>query len=135
MRVYRVENVDGNGPYALGDIGLATKWTDRTQSPPPNKDEKLGPKWDKIANTEPWKFGFRTIESFAEWFSYRDDIDILRNKGFVLNEYEVPSVHTRTGNTQLVFRKEKATLTRSNVLNWGQTTLLDKFKAIAQSLF
>lgn len=100
MYVYRVETLDGCGPYNG------------------SKDVKFpslgvlhpGPRQDGIRDFDSCvhHFGFASIEDFQNWFGLRFIRRNLFKAGFVLNKYRIRKEYVVVGGRQVAFEKKKA---------------------------
>ncbi len=116
MRVVRVENAQGEGPYRGCNLPAwdSSAFTYDTH-PTPTSDFGLRDWWCDLdyAISRHYVFAFRDKEQLSEWF-YRDDwVYQLRVAGFVLATYEVSYPDVRVGERQAVFIKERAQLVAS----------------------
>ena len=132
MKVFRVENNLGEGPFAssgpsvygaydlLYRAGLISEENSPWRHPGPSGDKLLSKKvlekYYCIKDAyKKYIFGFESVEAFKLWF----DHSVLReemNKYFKLNEYRVHSRSVAKGSVQLMFDKSKATLVASHSL-------------------
>lgn len=99
MKIYRIEDLDGNGPYFshLSSDRLYKKLSSRNESRPSPLREGLTikPGIDFC--------GFYSIEKLKQWF--RGCLSELRKSGFYLAVYEVDAKEIKFGIEQVVFPK------------------------------
>lgn len=110
VKVYRVEMIDGTGPYRIDTVGplarfLCVMHSDWSQHPPMTADfhhSQWGPE-----NF----FGFKNLDQLFDWFE--DVIEAMIGKGFYISEYTCRSEDINDGksNKQIIFIKERALLT------------------------
>jgi hypothetical protein len=102
MLVYRVENADGEGPYA------GFKTTDLSRHY--NTDTHPGPYYDNIPSVHSYhRFGFSSAEKFVSWFN-EDERASLAGDGYRMSIYDVDPAHVIHGRKQVVFEAAEATL-------------------------
>ncbi len=116
MRVYRVENEQGEGPYKHtirknGQRIGAAHWDDA--HPGPTED---GLDWAVFGYEAPFSeseytdkvFGTNSLESLLAWFD--GWWDVLERHGYSAEEYEVPDecVAVGIGGEQVVFMRSRA---------------------------
>lgn len=104
MKIYRIENVEGDGPYSakheykyeLQDAHQSDQLRPgiRTDIPDFNKDVHF--------------YGFQKYGHLISWFD--GWLDKLKDQGFKLVKYKVPRKHVIKGTNQLVFEINKAKL-------------------------
>jgi hypothetical protein len=103
MKVYRIEDADGRGPYSLKGIGEAhakgTHCPDR--NPSPKRSDVIS------FDSEKDVFGFRSMRQFRTWF-LTEDRKHLAGKGYLLSVYSVPRKFVLHGRKQLAFRWTEA---------------------------
>ena len=114
MRIYRVEDLEGDGPY--GDDGswcTTPKMFERhhrsSRTPSPDRDGTRLPlsmevrlEGDILRRTVTSHFGFRTLKQLRSWFTPAARRN-LSKCGYVLSVYEAPDEYVHLGNHQLVF--------------------------------
>lgn len=107
MRVYRIQDDDGFGPYCPYDRGVPVsqrrvriaKYLDlKHVGPLYRHDVELS---DKESEAHCYFFGFRTLDALKEWF--RGDLQLLYENGFKCYVYDVKKRYTRRGKHQLAF--------------------------------
>lgn len=64
-----------------------------------------------------YHFGLYSLAGAKYWFRSAKGRKAMAQVGFVLRQYEVATQHVLKGNTQVAFRKEKATLLQERVLS------------------
>ena len=114
MKVYRVEDSEGEGPYGDDDSWCPTpKMLERhhrsPKTPSPERDGGYLPFWLGVPPGMyiPYKtvnshFGFRTLKQLRSWFTPTARRN-LSKCGYVLSVYEAPDEYVHLGNHQLVF--------------------------------
>ena len=114
MKVYRVENGRGQGPYVepgLPDVALQMKaehnadaWDDKAGHPGASIDFEC---WGDFSGRH---FGFATVTDAHRWFG--PWLPKLISVGFRLVEFEVDVNHVTVSKSgkQLAFRRDAATL-------------------------
>ena len=117
MKVYRVENQEGKGPYcAPNPMYLCDN---NVVHPCPTHDSKLMINAMKKGVTtdlkyfpmgSDWQFGFESVKQFKRWFYSNKILQDFDEYHFTLNVYEASAKQVALGNTQLVFLKNNATL-------------------------
>lgn len=122
MRVFRVETVEGKGPYGHAWERPAGWCTDfmGSRHPGPDSDGPLADSWGSL----PWDerglyyFGFESMGQLSRWF-YRDaHKTALAAAGFKVAEYEIPDCRVRRGHMQLVFKRCLAQLIQRHECEW-----------------
>jgi hypothetical protein len=115
VTVYRVETVDGDGPYwrgpgqaaIHGDLCFDYERAVR-RVPTPYLDNLSG------FNHE-HSFGFKSREQLEAWFT-RSEREYLAGCHFLVSVYEVDDDLVQYGNKQVVFDRKAATLCRHEAL-------------------
>jgi hypothetical protein len=101
MKVYRIENRRGEGPYASGD------W----YPPSVHYSTRARPGWsrDNIYGGDTFRAGCASIEALRAWF--RGCMRSLRKAGFYVVTYKVAAKHVHRGSSgkQLAFDHRYAT--------------------------
>ncbi|QED11469.1 hypothetical protein SEA_VITAS_46 [Microbacterium phage Vitas] len=124
--VYRVEDLDGNGPYQQrwkwADAGIEKPafLRDVSDSNKYNPDPHPAPYEDGIENVDfEDVFGFRTLTMLGAWMlrEKADDAHRLDQMGFQVGVYECLHEDVREGSRQCVFRKKRAAKVRSMTLH------------------
>ncbi len=110
MKIYRVENNNGIGPFAsLGSIyGTEDEqmYYDMVNAHIGHSRNHISPPyWTVIKKLS---FGSQTIEHLAEWFT-KDILDILTKHGYAVSVYKVKDVESISSN-QIAFKKSNAIL-------------------------
>lgn len=111
MKVFRIETVEGLGPYKIresgGDSPLRRHFWDEERQPLPHNDGL--PFRDLFGDDIPkdFHFGFHSIGRLLSWFN-PDERRSLREAGFGIAVYHVPSEEVLMGFKQCVFKKERA---------------------------
>lgn len=127
MKIYRIENVIGEGPYNCAD-GSRQNFSKlnlyrspcETLHPLPEDDELLGRIWLRYFYndlTRNWKFGFDSIGQLTMWFDYPGVFEALELDGFMIAEYDVEDGHFHVGMTQSIFEKHHSTFVRYFTFN------------------
>lgn len=119
MKVYRLENAQGIGPYHAM-LFQWDKWTNRNHGTIP---EAPGPCEDGIGialnEYKSFKFGFSSLTQLHQWFNDYE-LEKLAELGFYLGVYEIDANCVRSGKKQIAYRSEFAVLLK-------QIPLLDYF--------
>lgn len=119
VRVYRVQNENGAGPYGIlitdpdtGETMDDAHWDSEHPCPVEDHLEHAlrayeGPFW--AARRDDMVFGTNSLESLQEWF--RGWLIILESRGYVVTAWDVPADHVAVGKsgTQVVFVRSAAT--------------------------
>lgn len=104
MRVYRVQDAEGRGPYRPG---MSVRWVDDTDVPPP-------PTWiaefgeqvrQQLRPDEYVGCGVRSLAQLAKWFS-RTEMPRLRALGYQLVTLHVDRILGESPN-QVVFARRR----------------------------
>ena len=111
MRVYRVEDQQGRGPYRLNDT-LRSKNGDLYDHPGPASDGSpelsLHSYSDEIRK---YHFGFSSLASLGQWFHCPIiNARLRRNHNCRVSVYEVDRKHVVEGNRQTIFKRRHAKL-------------------------
>lgn len=103
MKIYRVENRDGEGPYQCGD--RSPWWLDKRES-----TEHPEPNYIFLLENPEWFCGFDSPEQLFAWFTC-DELERLKKEGFLVHIFEVPEADkddlVRADNRQVLFRRLK----------------------------
>ncbi len=119
--IYRVENNQGKGPYALYDY---EKWTDKNKDhsdrshPGPDRDSKLKKKWESLfwSNQHNYYFGFKSLKDLRAWFS-PSERKRLRSRGFFVSKIHIPEEDVIIGSKQVAFYKRR-TIKKTKMKNF-----------------
>jgi hypothetical protein len=113
--IFRIETDEGKGPYQRG-------WCMRTiaecrRHPVPQDDSGLADFWKHCGDKDSMFFGFGTTAQMRAWFYQDSWLKTLHEEGYQLSTYEIDDepdvhgyVHACIGNTQAVFRRDRAKL-------------------------
>jgi hypothetical protein len=104
MRLFRVENINGDGPYRSGGMTDARRAI--RDSHDADKDGHPPPHLDGILSMIGRVCGFSSLTQLHRWFS-DDELTILENEGYHIQEYESRDVIV--GDFQVAFRQTGAT--------------------------
>jgi hypothetical protein len=122
MRIFRLEDKHGYGPFVSGHVMVheeaAGKRTLHTayEMPSPFSDPKLNHlKHDDIECI--YKFGFKSVAQMKRAFRSARGRERMAECGMRLVEYEVSKEHVIMGETQLIFRIGKEQFVRTLVLD------------------
>lgn len=118
MRVYRIEDAKGHGPFggsyilrqAISAANAGRGWEDEEPCPyrhPGPHDETALRDLD-IHEGSPWHFGFRSVAALVRWFDSEAIRVELGKLGAVVAVYEVDPTFVVEGVWQLVFDKPQA---------------------------
>ena len=123
MEIWRVENSDGQGPYANSTSGsglafecamreLAGKSHDLNYRHPVVSPERCYPGEQPL-------FGFKSRSDLDHWFGYFGEFgyDVLRDNGFAVNVYEVDDDRIEFFPGQVVYDPESARWLRNEELS------------------
>lgn len=119
MLVYRVENILGRGPYSTPDKAKKSELTKMLALAHNNSPEHPVSWWDipqffeKIDGRE-YRHGFSSIEQLEVWFKGFEKE--LKENGFFVSTYEVPSTDVYFGNRQIVFIWENSERIQENMI-------------------
>lgn len=118
VKVFRVENARGEGPYLAMGLEQST-WAsgphlDSTGRPGPGADEGLKT-WLKNQPVElndifcctplkPYSFGFKSLDQLFNWFDSNERLK-LKQLGFDVVVYIVESKDVIEGTKQVIFKK------------------------------
>ncbi len=105
-KVYRIEHREsGDGPYR--HFPQEYEVLDVLELHQHNKSRWPGPKDDGLAGPadDDELYGFKSMAQLEEWFD-EGTLDVLREHGFVLKEYETDQVEY--GNKQVLFTRRTA---------------------------
>ena len=115
MRLYRVEDLEGGGPYGedFGSWCSTSKLFERHQwspkTPSPGDDGGHLPLFMHVRHghgapdrTVETRFGFHTLKQLRSWFTPTARCN-LSKCGYFLSVYEAPDEYVHLGNHQLVF--------------------------------
>ena len=114
MKVYRVEDRTGCGPYTkLGYTCIHNSPASKAveQRPIPSDDPGLTDFWDSLSDNDNytrWTFGFASLGQYIEWFNRASERTILSNYGLYLSAYKVSKRHVASSDKQCIFEKSKA---------------------------
>lgn len=106
MKVWRVQNLHGQGPY----IGFNESWTTKEHIPPnnpdPSEDQFLSYFWRNLSHNvrKFYLCGFDSIESLNNWFS-KQELTNLETMGFFVTVLDIPDELVVNGDKQIIFQK------------------------------
>lgn len=103
MKIYRLENKDGRGPYVTGDMGIVSIRCGGTRKPEPSEEKEFDGH-----HVHSLKFGFASVEQFDNWFSHRQQIHLVNFMKYHLVVYEVPETSVIVSASQAGFYPDKA---------------------------
>ena len=109
MRVWRVEDDFGTGPYGMRCPATNKKLISSHISevhPSPYDDEKLN--WHGDHFDEAWHFGFQSKVGLYRWFTKPMRTNLRSHTA--ISVYEVDSKHVRLGERQCVFLRDTSKL-------------------------
>lgn len=110
MKVWRVENFQGSGPYQGTSMG---SWADSSEKhnnnaicPEPRSDAGLADAWMNMDYSErdAYLFGFSSLEQLQAWFS-ETELAKLKSMGYYVTCFEIPEPYIIVGSLQLIFKK------------------------------
>ncbi len=106
MKVFRIENSNGTGPYRHSEIGSElcriNSGTTNHPGPSSDKDSEGKPLCNFLWQDRSYIFGFASLEQLLAWFL--DELELLRSHGFVVSVYE--SSQVVEGRFQVIFIRE-----------------------------
>lgn len=109
MKIYRIENADGDGPYnaAYKPGGLLYQMHTEDDDGPITAHETHPSPWADIASFASrhegkYRFGFKSMEQLTQWFGPRAR-KLLESYSFELVEYEVPDKFILPGYRQVAY--------------------------------
>lgn len=106
MRVYRVENCDGRGPYTSGrDLREMTVSHNSNLAAYPVFYRDINIDYSEARKCH---CGFISINQLLQWFD--GFYTLLSNNGFKVTIWEVEEEFVKIGKKQLCFRKEQSVL-------------------------
>ena len=114
MKLYRIENAEGLGPYRRNYPNLWVEVSQEdTSHPLPEEDKRLsrlmkditGDSYPSMYDFIEYYCGFESIEHIINWFTPKE-LSFLHEIRFRVVEYECDDV--LLGNTQLIFKKDEA---------------------------
>ncbi|AKE44718.1 hypothetical protein AU106_gp087 [Sinorhizobium phage phiM9] len=113
MKIYRIENVTGEGPYSCApesrkNFSSMVFYTDPHPylHPLQEEDNLLREIWKRIFYNDlrrNWRFGFDSVDQVILWFHAEGVFEALELDGFMVSEYEVPEGHYHLGEFQAIF--------------------------------
>lgn len=117
VKLYRVENVDGEGMYrsSAPDLTLS-EMQDYDRHPTPNKDTMLRQGVIRLLGLDPYdnfveyskwlqfKYGFVSLDQMRAWIYANEWRKALHEKGFYISVYECDEKYFVAGNTQAVVK-------------------------------
>lgn len=118
MEVFRVEDRDGTGPYAgvtdwLGFQGYMEE-EHGVSHELKNRHPAEGCEHGKVRFGTNARWAFTSYDQLREWFDYfgQYGYDVLRNQGYAIVVYEVPSHSVIQCTRQCVYDRNEAVLDR-----------------------
>jgi hypothetical protein len=121
MLVYRVETIDGDGPYVNSGLYLDLIECNNSSKahPHPSNDDLLEECWGWGGSYE-YSYAFESIEHYKEWFYHKDKREeaTTQAKGHLVI-YDAPEGSYTKGAKQVMFLKDKATFIDLLPLNIG----------------
>lgn len=108
MKVFRIENSDGTGPYRHSEIGIELCRIHGGTPKHPRPLDDTDPEGKHLINflwqDRSYIFGFSSLEQLLAWFL--DELELLAEHGFVVSVYE--SSQVVEGKFQVIFIKESS---------------------------
>ncbi len=113
QRVYRLETPEGVGVYEAREIypmltRILDSYVDRSKHPGPYADKGLKSSSFRYDELLEFYFGFSSLRQLKDWFSHREDRQLISEFGIVCAVYEVEDEHFHLGERQCVFKKRHA---------------------------
>ena len=110
MIVYRIETLDGYGPYSHEKINFPPELQDIESNPLPMNDG-ISLYTSRKYFAGDWYFGFHTVDLLFRWFG--PYWDFLVSKNLKCSIYNIHHARVKKGNTQCAFVKDLAVLVDS----------------------
>lgn len=111
MKIYRMQNEDGEGMYRKSSVSEAIfgDTTNRSKHPSPKDDSKISKFWCDLSFlwAEKYYFGFASILQMRNWIYDDFWFDQLAEKGYHPYELEIEEEYVQIGNTQAIYLKCK----------------------------
>lgn len=110
--IVRIEDPDGYGPYRA-DVDWGWDTPHASRHPTPYEDCGLRSTWsdlNALKEHELWSFGFRHAKQMRSWFDDAEWLFAMRKAGLRLTIWEVDAGDVHFGESQIIFRRDKATL-------------------------
>lgn len=110
MKIYRVENSYGEGPYQMLHVAALLRNHDdgavaTSNTPTPWQDPVLGDIFGNLLNTH--SFGFGSVAQLKAWFTKRSR-NVLARHGLCVGVYDAPDADTIVSPYQAVFPMDKS---------------------------
>lgn len=113
QRVYRLETLEGVGVYTAREIypmltRILNEYVELPNHPGPFTDKGLRNIFFKCDEFLAFNFGFSSLRQLRDWFSNREDRQLIAECGINCVVYEVEDEHFHLGERQCVFKKSHA---------------------------
>lgn len=117
--IWRVEDEMGDGIHTHSDMEEITgaRLMPMNSHPSPDFDKVLG--YFEKDNPDDWYFGFATLAQMRQWIRKKAWRVALKERGFVLNRYEMDNEDFSRSNFQAIFLKENARLVETRALDYA----------------
>lgn len=102
MKIYRVEDAEGNGPYGWGNRGYMEKFPDNDDGHPTDAEDGIGYRRGNSFEDSGWRFGFSSLEQAGQWFD-APRRRALADAGYSLRAFEVEPDRVLSGTRQVAF--------------------------------
>ena len=108
MKVFRIENSNGTGPYRHSEIGIELcrihSGIPKHPGPFDDRDSNGKPLCNFLWQDRSYIFGFSSLEQLLAWFL--DELELLAEHGFVVSVYK--SSQVVEGKFQVIFIRESS---------------------------
>lgn len=105
MKIYRIENLSGKGPYSKASV-VWREYSSKPRPVPEDDGEELKKLYES-ADFIKHICGFKSLKQLFYWFSPRE-LGKLKKMGYYIVEFEVERGEVKFGKHQVMFPKEKA---------------------------
>lgn len=104
MKVYRIENKKGEGPYRAKKAPVWLYKGSCKNRPDPSQDSKILMYLMRDHKAHDYLCGFKDLKQLFDWFSPKE-IEQLLDSGFKIVEMKVHKKFVEIGRTQIMFHK------------------------------
>lgn len=107
MEIYRVEDINGLGPYSCEEELDFISWHNScSDHPAPNEDPKLKDFWNnECKDQHKYQFAFESMEQLLKWFK-SSDLAALQREGFFVSVIPVTKkMKVVKGTFQVIYKK------------------------------
>lgn len=108
MKIFRVEDIDGKGPYTTGCVPYFMD-SDTDHPGPLYDSQQLKEAWTNLHHSDRrvHYFAFVSLPQLQDWFSL---ITVDWVQDFAINVYDVPDEYVHIGNKQLIYKATESEL-------------------------